>query len=258
MIRSLFLTSVAALLFVGSAQAAQEFYVGEPVVQSGMQIVPNYLTGVEMDRHPDGMAMGKDAVHLEADVHATKTETHGFAEDAWIPYLTIEYTLTKPGSKFEAKGKLWPMTAKDGPHYANNVEMAGPGTYKLTYVIQPPSSNGFIRHISEQDEMMKRVVLAAAALMLASPVFADGIAVTLKDHKFMPAEIHVKANMPVVITLTNKDATAEEFDSTALKVEKVVAGNDTGDVHIRPLDPGRYPFMGEYHSATAQGVVIAQ
>lgn len=106
--------------------------------------------------------------------------------------------------------------------------------------------------------MMKRVALVVAVLMIASPAFADGIAVTLKDHKFTPAEIHVKANTPIVITLTNKDATAEEFDSTALKVEKVVAGGDTGDVHIRPLDPGKYPFMGEYHSATAQGVVIAQ
>jgi hypothetical protein len=56
----------------------------------------------------------------------------------------------------------------------------------------------------------------------------------------------------------NQDATAEEFDSTALKVEKVVAGNSEGDVHIRPLSPGKYPFMGEYHSTTAQGVVIAK
>ncbi len=130
-----------------AAYAVQEFYVGEPVVQSGMQIVPNYLTGVEMDRYPSGMAMGKDVVHLEADVHATKDEAHGFAEDAWIPYLTIKFMLTKPGTKFKASGQLWAMTAKDGPHYANNVAMAGPGTYKLTYVISPPSSNGFIRHI---------------------------------------------------------------------------------------------------------------
>jgi periplasmic iron binding protein len=146
MIRILTASAALALLAFGSAQAAQEFYVGEPVVQSGMQIVPNYLTGIEMDRHPDGMAMGKDAVHIEADVHATKNETHGFAEDAWIPYLTIRYTLTKPGTNFKATGRLWPMTAKDGPHYANNVMMAGPGTYKLTYVIEPPSRNGFIRH----------------------------------------------------------------------------------------------------------------
>ena len=51
-----------ALLIAAQAQAAQEFYVGEPVVKDGMQIVPNYLIGIEMDRHPPGMAMGKNAV----------------------------------------------------------------------------------------------------------------------------------------------------------------------------------------------------
>jgi hypothetical protein len=38
------------------------------------------------------------------------------------------------------------MTAKDGPHYANNTDMAGPGTYHLTYTIWPPTAHGFIRH----------------------------------------------------------------------------------------------------------------
>ena len=147
MIRFFLAAGAAPFLMFAPAQAAQEFYIGEPMVQSGMQIVPNYLTGIEMDRMPPGMAMGKDTVHIEADVHATKDETHGFAEDAWIPYLTIRYTLTKEGAKFKATGRLYPMTAKDGPHYANNVKMAGPGTYKLTYVIDPPSSNGFVRHV---------------------------------------------------------------------------------------------------------------
>jgi hypothetical protein len=61
-----------------------------------------------------------------------------------------------------------------------------------------------------------------------------------------------------VITLTNNDDTAEEFDSTSLKVEKVVAGKSSGNIRLRPLSPGKYPFMGEYHSATAQGLVIAE
>lgn len=130
------------------AEGAQEFYIGEPVVQDGMQIVPNYLTGVEMDRHPQGMEMGgADSVHLEADVHASAGEAHGLAEDTWIPYLTIKFTITKDGApSFKKTGQLYPMIAKDGLHYANNVNMAGPGTYRLTYVIEPPSSNGFIRH----------------------------------------------------------------------------------------------------------------
>jgi hypothetical protein len=100
--------------------------------------------------------------------------------------------------------------------------------------------------------------LAAALLLIATPTLADGpIAVTLQNHKFSPSEIHVKANTPAIIALTNKDATAEEFDSTSLKVEKVVAGNSSGNVRIRALEPGRSPFMREDHSSTAEGVVVA-
>ena len=105
------------------------------------------------------------------------------------------------------------------------------------------------------------IVLGAAlvATVFYAPAFAsDEIPLKLKDHKFTPSEIHVKANMPNVIVMSNEDATAEEFDSTSLKVEKVVAGNSSGNVRLRPLSPGRYPFMGEFHSDTAQGVVIAE
>jgi plastocyanin len=108
---------------------------------------------------------------------------------------------------------------------------------------------------------MKKLLVATTLLLavFSVPVFADNpIAVTLQNHKFSPAEIHVKANQASVIALTNRDATAEEFDSSALKVEKVVAGNSSGNVRLRALAPGKYPFMGEYHSGTAQGVVIAE
>ncbi len=137
-----------AALAPAAAGAAQEFYIGEPVVKEGMQIVPNYLTGITMDAMPPGMEMGgADNVHLEADVHATKDDTHGYQEDQWIAYLTIQFTLTKVGdAAFHKTGELYPMIAKDGTHYANKVNMAGPGQYQLTYTILPPSSKGFIRH----------------------------------------------------------------------------------------------------------------
>jgi plastocyanin len=106
---------------------------------------------------------------------------------------------------------------------------------------------------------MKSILLVCAAVLVVTPALAGGpIEMTLKDHKFAPAQITVKAGEPITIHLTNKDATAEEFDSSALKVEKVIAGNSDGMVRIRPLSPGKYPFMGEYHSSTAQGVVIVK
>src|ERR1700748_1911862 len=127
MVRLFLAVGAASFFALVPAQAAKEFYIGEPVVQSGMQIVPNYLTGIEMDRMPPGMAMGKNAVHLEADVHATGTAKHGLHEADWIPYLTIKFTLTTPGTSFRETVQLYPMTAGDGPHYANNVAMSGPG-----------------------------------------------------------------------------------------------------------------------------------
>jgi hypothetical protein len=84
------------------------------------------------------------------------------------------------------------------------------------------------------------------------------IALMLKDHRFSPAEISVKANQPFDIEVTNGDGVADEFDSDSLKREKVIAGGQKGIVHVGPLPPGRYPFMGEYHAKTAQGAVIVQ
>jgi hypothetical protein len=105
------------------------------------------------------------------------------------------------------------------------------------------------------------VLIGLAGLVLLAPAAAradDEYKLTIKDHRFTPEEIKVPANQRVAITVINEDATAEEFDSTALKVEKVVAGNSQGAVRIGPLPPGRYPFIGEFHEATAKGVVIAE
>ena len=82
--------------------------------------------------------------------------------------------------------------------------------------------------------------------------------VQLNHHRFEPAEIHVPVGTPVILFVTNEDDTAEEFDSSALKVEKVIAAGHYAAIRLRPLGPGRYPFMGEFHADTAQGVVVSE
>lgn len=92
-----------------------------------------------------------------------------------------------------------------------------------------------------------------------SPTNSDGqVEVILKDHRFTPSEVHVPAGKRTQLLIRNEDATADEFDSAALKVEKVIGGGGEGTVRVRELNPGRYPFMGEFHADTAQGVVIAE
>ncbi|MBP0614674.1 cupredoxin domain-containing protein [Jiella sp. KSK16Y-1] len=99
---------------------------------------------------------------------------------------------------------------------------------------------------------------AALAYVPASAADVHTVELTLKDHKFSPATIEVPANQRFQIKLTNEDETADEFDSTDLRVEKVVGGGKTGIIRIQPLVPGRYQFMGEYHAATARGIVVAK
>jgi len=109
--------------------------------------------------------------------------------------------------------------------------------------------------------MRYRLPLLMLALAASGHARAEDLAtidVSIRDHRFTPAEIHVPAGKPVMLSIKNEDATAEEFDSLALKVEKVIVGGRTATLRLRPLGAGRYPFMGEYHSDTAQGVVIAE
>ena len=81
---------------------------------------------------------------------------------------------------------------------------------------------------------------------------------TLRDHRFTPAEIQVPANARVRLVVDNQDPTPEEFDSHALNREKVIPGKTKLAIYVGPLAPGRYPFMGEFNAATAQGAVIAR
>ena len=104
---------------------------------------------------------------------------------------------------------------------------------------------------------------AAAATLLAfavasTPAPAQEFNLVIRSHKFEPAEIRVPAGKRVSIYVSNEDASAEEFESPALKVEKVIPGKSKGLVRVGPLAPGRYEFFGDFHPDTAKGVVIAE
>ena len=100
--------------------------------------------------------------------------------------------------------------------------------------------------------------MAAFLAMGAAAARADDYVLTIKDHRFTPTEIKIPANKRVEITVVNDDPTPEEFESKEMKVEKVIPGKSKGVVRVGPLKPGRYPFFGEFHEATAKGTLIAE
>ena len=99
------------------------------------------------------------------------------------------------------------------------------------------------------------LLLALAALAMAQqPV---SLSISVKNHRFQPAELSAPANVPILLHVKNLDATPMEFESVTLRVEKVVTGNSEGVIRLRPLAPGRYNFFDDFHQET-NGVLVVR
>lgn len=141
-----------AVALIAAPAAALETPIGKPQRQSGMEIAAVYLQPVAME--PVGMmrTAAESDIHLEADIHAQSDNGNGFADGAWIPYLGIKYEITKVGSTQKLTGEMMPMVASDGPHYGDNIKLAGPGKYRLKLSIAPPGGphSHFGRHTDKE------------------------------------------------------------------------------------------------------------
>ena len=97
-----------------------------------------------------------------------------------------------------------------------------------------------------------------ASVLLAASASAEEYVytVTIKDHKFSPQELIVPVNQKIQLVVENQDATAEEFDSKDLDIEKTVEANKSATISIDPLKAGKYEYTGKQHEDTAKGVII--
>ena len=105
---------------------------------------------------------------------------------------------------------------------------------------------------------MNKLLMLLAFLPALALAQGSDVKLTIKDHRFTPSEVRVPANQKVRLVVANEDATPEEFESHALNREKVIAGRSSATIVIGPLKPGRYEFVGEFHEATAKGVIVAE
>jgi plastocyanin len=98
----------------------------------------------------------------------------------------------------------------------------------------------------------------AAAFAIGAPARADdavALSITMKDHKFDPAELHAPPGKPIAIHVKNLNTIVSEFESSDLHFEKIVPVGAEGTVYVRPQQPGRYNFYDDFHHDT-QGYLV--
>jgi len=100
------------------------------------------------------------------------------------------------------------------------------------------------------------VILAMTPALSDEPQFL----IQIKNHQFIPAELHIPAGVKVQIVLDNQDDSPEEFESYSLNREKHIPPKSRITVFIGPLSAGRYVYQGEdrVDGAAALGVIEAR
>ena len=86
--------------------------------------------------------------HLELDVSALQNGL-GYGTGDWVPYLTVEYEVSKNDGSFSDNGTFMPMAASDGPHYGANIKLNGDGLYTVTFTVKFPDSSTYLIHTDE-------------------------------------------------------------------------------------------------------------
>jgi hypothetical protein len=121
--------------------------------------------------------------------------------------------------------------------------------------------NHFMRRAMRPVRTFFAFTLLGAAVLFASEHAnaqqSSSVAISVKDHRFQPSQISAPANHPISIKVKNLDNAPMEFESTSLRVEKVIAPGSEGVVNVRALAPGRYEFFDDFHQQT-RGTLVVQ
>jgi len=106
---------------------------------------------------------------------------------------------------------------------------------------------------------MTRAILTALLIGVAFPALADQpkVSIAIRDDGFAPAEVQVPAGTKIELAIKNEQKIAAEFESHALRREKVIPPGATGTVYVGPLQPGRYEFFDDFRPNN-RGFLVAK
>ncbi|WP_207286738.1 cupredoxin domain-containing protein [Pseudomonas sp. FW300-N2A2] len=102
------------------------------------------------------------------------------------------------------------------------------------------------------------LLVAGALAPLTALAELPSYELILRDGHFTPALLEVPAGQRFKIVLKNSGQGPAEFESTPLRVEKVMSPGVTTFVVIHPLRPGHYPFFDEFNPQLPEGGILAK
>jgi heme/copper-type cytochrome/quinol oxidase subunit 2 len=104
------------------------------------------------------------------------------------------------------------------------------------------------------------LAMLACYLLLSNSASAAAlfnVHLDIRDGVFTPSTLFVPVDTKIKITLRNSGTTAE-FESFALRKEKVLAPGAQSFIVIAPLKAGQYVFFDDFHIDMRQGVIVAR
>jgi hypothetical protein len=102
---------------------------------------------------------------------------------------------------------------------------------------------------------LKRLLLVALLLPIAA--HAAEYTLTIRDHKFQPAEFTIPSDTRIKLKVKNQDDVPVEFESTDLSREVIVPGHGEATIYVGPLDQGSYTFFNDF-DRDMQGAIVAK
>lgn len=135
----------------------EEYPIGEEQDVNILHVSCVYFQPVQMEPlGENGLSPEESNIHIEADISALEIPEDsdkflGFGPGAWVPYLTVDYSIVNQDTNaVAAEGTFMPMAASDGPHYGANIKLPDAGTYTVTLTIHSPIENGYLLHVDAE------------------------------------------------------------------------------------------------------------
>jgi hypothetical protein len=95
-----------------------------------------------------------------------------------------------------------------------------------------------------------------AATTVAALAADPQIALSIRDHEFVPSDVPAPAGVKVELIIKNEQTTNAEFESSALHREKIIPAGGQISVFVGPLAAGTYEFFDDFNRATRGRLIV--